>query len=326
MRQAGAEELRGELRSTEALSAAGISERGVARDVASGSLVRVHRGWYLHGALWQELWPESRHLAHVLAVSLSARGSDPLFCLVSAACLWGLPLYRITPRRVHVYSRNVDRHSTPDVLRHEGGVPDHDIAERHGLRCTSLARTVYDLARMLPAEAGLAAADAALASVGGDPRAFDDDRADALKADLDRRTTARAVRGIRRAREVLALSDGRAQLPLESVARLQLVRLGFQRPRLQVPVADPHGGSYWIDIALDDVEAFCEVDGQTKYLDEALRSGRSLEQVLLDEKQREDWIRGVAQRRMARVGDVHVRDLGALRIRLAAFGIRPRRG
>ncbi|WP_460774473.1 type IV toxin-antitoxin system AbiEi family antitoxin domain-containing protein [Microbacterium sp. GXF7504] len=307
------------------LRAQGMSDRALAREVDAGTLVRVHRGWYLPATVWDELWSESRHLARVIAADRTARGSGPVFCGVSAACLWGLPLHHVAPRRVHVFSPGADRHSTPDLLRHEGVVPEEDIAERHGMRCTSLARTVTDCIRILSEEAGIALADAALALVGGDPRAFDDGAADTLLDELARRVAAPGARGIRRARWIVSLADGRAQLPLESVTRLQLVRLGFRRPRLQVPVPDPRGGEYRVDIGLDDVGAFCEVDGRTKYLDESLRSGLELEEVLLREKQREDWIRGTTQRRLARVEAEHVTSPGILRTRLAAFGIRPLR-
>ena len=122
---------------------------------------------------------------------------------------------------------------------------------------------------------------------------------------------------------MIEFADGRAQLPGESVSRLQLVRLGFARPRLQVPVAGPHGQTYWVDFGLDDVDALGEFDGKGKYLDEAMRDGLSLEAVLLEEKKREDWIRGRTQRRFARWSNEHLGTPELLAARLAAFGIRP---
>jgi len=54
-----------------------------------------------------------------------------------------------------------------------------------------------------------------------------------------------------------------------------------------------------------------------------MRDGLSLEAVLLEEKKREDWIRGRTQRRFARWGNEHVGTPELLAARLAAFGIRP---
>lgn len=47
---------------------------------------------------------------------------------------------------------------------------------------------------------------------------------------------------------------------------------------------------------------FWEFDGEGKYRDRALRAGKSLEDVLLAEKRREDAIRGVTQWRLCRGG------------------------
>ena len=50
---------------------------------------------------------------------------------------------------------------------------------------------------------------------------------------------AAGARGVKVARRIAEFSDGKAQLPGESVSRLQIVRLGFRSPRLQAPVAGP---------------------------------------------------------------------------------------
>ena len=325
MRHAPLAELRTHVRSRRALEAEGVTARELERALAQRSLIRIRRGWFISADFWGELWPESRHRAHVLAVALSARGAHPVFSHESAGVLWSLPLWRTAPSRVHVLAGTADRHSIPDLMRHEGRIPDADIVEHEDLRFTSLERTTYDLIRTLSPEAALAAADAAVALIAGDGRAYDADAADTWLDGLHRRVAHPGARGVRQARRTVELADGRAQLPLESVARLQLVRLGFARPRLQVPVPAPRGKTYWVDLGLDDVNAFCEADGKGKYLEEALRSGLTLEQVLLNEKQREDWIRGTTQRPLARVDASHVESASAMGRRLASFHIFPRR-
>ncbi|HZU92483.1 MAG TPA: hypothetical protein VFF85_02595 [Microbacterium sp.] len=71
------------------------------------------------------------------------------------------------------------------------------------------------------------------------------------------------------------------------------------------------------------IRAFGEFDGKGKYLDAALREGKSLDQILLEEKQREDWIRGTTHWRLGRWETPHIETANALGIRLAAFGIAP---
>ncbi|UUT35194.1 hypothetical protein [Microbacterium elymi] len=98
-------------------------------------------------------------------------------------------------------------------------------------------------------------------------------------------------------------------------------QLGFVITGLQVAVAGPNGTMLYIDLATD--EWWLEFDGKTKYLDEAMRDGAPLEEVLLDEKKREDWIRAQTDRRVVRVGDEHIVTTGEFRRRLAVYGIQP---
>lgn len=313
------DEARRMLRSREDLLDAGLSERRIRAQVAGGELHRVRRGWYVPTPVRQELWPEGRHLVHILAVDRDAPNGI-IAAGVSAAVLWDLPLYRLRPRRIHVISTARSR-SVPDVMRH--AVAADDITERHGIRCTPLARTVLDLSCQLPIEAALSCADAALRSIAVTGQVQDEGLAAAWREELGALAMDSHVPGIRRARRVIAFSDGRAQLPGESVSRLQLRRLGFQRITLQVPVPRPGRRPYWVDFGLDDVAALGEFDGEGKYVDPELRGDRSLEQTLLAEKQREDWIRGVTQRPFARWGHEHITTHERLGARLAAFRIPP---
>ncbi len=308
------------LHSRASLIADGWSARAITAALDAESLHRVRRGWFMRREDWASLWPEGRHLGHVIAVGRDARGDRPVFAGPSAAVLHGLPLYRVSPRRVHVVVGDRERRSAPDVFRHEGSVPGSDVTERHGHRCTTLERTVRDLARSVPHRAAVAAADAALLRVSGGPRSYDGDFAREWKREQVA-LLPRGGRGVVAARESIAFADGRAESSGESVSRIHLVALGFQRIELQVPVAIP-GGMAWIDIGLPDEKAFGEFDGKTKYLDEQIRSRRSIEEIVLREKQREDLVRGVTQWRLARWEDEHIDTAAALARRLASFGIR----
>ena len=58
-----------------------------------------------------------------------------------------------------------------------------------------------------------------------------------------------------------------------------------------------------------------------KYVDPSMRGDRSIEEAVLDEKRREDWIRGRTNRRMLRWGDAHIGTLPLFASRLAAFNV-----
>ena len=94
---------------------------------------------------------------------------------------------------------------------------------------TTLSRTVTDLARTSPFEWGLAVVDAALGR--GLKRDF-------LQDELHRHPR---LHGVRQARRVLALGDGRVESPAESLSRFHMMRAGIPAPELQFEIFDANG-------------------------------------------------------------------------------------
>lgn len=305
----------------------GCTSRGIESAVADGSLRRLQPNRYVEDSVWRELWPESRHRLEIASAFGQMRTDAAVAAYASAAAAWELPLARHVPTAVHVVLPNGTRASSRlGLVRHTDAICEEDIVEVAGIRCTSLERTVVDVARTLPFETSVALADAALRRVAMRGRRYDEGVAAQWREGvLDRLDRMPGARGVRRARAVAAFADGRAELPGESITRVRLRQLGFTRFHLQVPVRSPSGGRYEVDIGLDEAQALLEFDGKGKYLDAAMRDGLSLEDVLLAEKRREDWIRGVTQRRFGRVEDAHITTPAALGARLAAYGIRPPR-
>ena len=127
-------------------------------------------------------------------------------------------------------------------------------------------------------------------------------------------------RGVRRARQIIALADPRADSPAESVSRLYLDQLGVA-VAIQVPVVGPTGANYRVDFEFVGQRAFGEVDGRVKYLDPTLRRGCSAEEIVLHEKEREDEIRGVTGNSMVRWGVKHLATVRGFGGRLRACGI-----
>lgn len=295
----------------------------------SGALVRVHNGWYTDAENWAAAYSEGRQLGRIAAATASMRTDGCVFSHASAAALWGLPLYRLEPDRVHVTLRpSAAASSTRGVFRHRDALLERDVIEVQGVPCTSLERTVVDIARSARSETALAAADAALRLVAWSDasRRYDEDAAQAFRAGAERRIGAmKGRRGVRQARWILEHADGRAQLPGESVSRHHLLHLGFTALRLQVPVRGPTGADYFVDFGLDDCHAWGEFDGIGKYTDAAIVAGRSPDELLLAEKAREDWIRAATGRTVARWGFAHLTSPATLAQRLAAYGIRPPR-
>lgn len=318
---AGAREL---IRSRAELRRSGCSERDIERLVATGALRRVRNDRYVTAEHWNNLWNEGRHLVEVVSTHLNSVAPDPVFWGPSAAVLHGLPLYRLAPRTVHAVILG-SRHgrTVAGVAWHSIPVEPEDIVEVDGIRCTSLDRTVLDLACTTAATVSLSAADAVLRRAAVSGQVQNADAAEEWKARMQERATHLRRPGIVRARQILDFADGRAQLPGESVSRLHLRNLGFAAQELQVHVVGSEGNDYWLDFGFRRSRCFGEFDGQGKYLDESMRKGLSAEEVVLAEKRREDDIRGVTSWRTTRWGSPDIRTAALLGAKLAAFGIRP---
>ncbi|MDY0908961.1 hypothetical protein [Microbacterium sp. CFBP9034] len=179
-----------------------------------------------------------------------------------------------------------------------------------------------DISRTAPFDQAVVVADAALRAVCVRGLGhYDRERADAVRGEV-LAAARRSAHGFSRSTRVMGFADGRAQLPGESVSRIRLHAVGFRSIRLQVPVRAP-GTTYYVDFGLEEADAFGEFDGAVKYVDGRMTDGRTAAEVLDREKQREDWIRGSTQRRLARWGWPHIATAATLGARLAAFGIHP---
>src|SRR5215217_1394253 len=119
------------------LREAGVDDNAIAHRVATGRLTRLHRGVYRLGPAETLRTPE--------AAALLACGPRSHLSHHTAVILWGLPLD--APTFVHVTSGR--RRPRDGVVIHRREVTGADRALRDGLRVTSVARTLLDLAAVL---------------------------------------------------------------------------------------------------------------------------------------------------------------------------------
>ena len=189
--------------------------------------------------------------ARVAAVLLGSPASA-VVSHVTAAELWGLQIPLVAEdRRVHLtVPPSTHVRSRADRRVHSANLEDWHVARREGIALTSPGRTWRDLAGGLPAGALLAVTDQMLARK-YPPEAF-------------RRLVdgGRGVRGIRTARQVLAVGNPLAGSPMESVLRWVIHEAGLPAPVLQHVVRGTHRqfiGS--VDLAWPDRGVLVEFDG-----------------------------------------------------------------
>ncbi len=247
-----------------------------------------------------------------------------MFSHRSAAALWALPFVGEWPERAEVAAP----HATGGRSRRHVAVRAYGMPERcesiDGLPVATLARTVVDVARVVPFPAAVAVADRALASktgVASDPACARVDR-----ADLDRELAAQCgSRGRARAADVVRFADGRAGSPGESISRAGMHALGMPVPELQREFHDRHGLIGVVDFWWPEAGVVGEFDGRVKYEREDLRGGRTPGEVVVAEKRREDRLRALGLR-VVRWDWRTATSLPLLEAALAGAGVRaPRR-
>ena len=243
------------------------------------SVVDAGHGAYARASYWTGLSrPErTRHLLR----SLQELHPEWVFCRESAAAAWGLPVSYADLEAVHVATDTADRRGRyGNVAWH--AVEDDDSVTVHGIRTTSLERTVFDCLRSERFGQGLAVADAALRI----PRAT---RGGFIRYFLGMQ---KAHRGVWKAVRAMRLADPRSESGGESIARGAMIELGYALPELQVPFERPLGGdrAFRVDFLWtrdNGSGVIGEFDGMQKYENPAFRNGRSSVRTLADEQHRE---------------------------------------
>jgi hypothetical protein len=265
------------------------SRRQHARNVRRGSEIRVSHGAYVDAATWEALDPRSRYLLHVRAVA-ETRHHRPVLSHRSAAAVHGLPVLGEWPRSVHITAGvAAGGRSSGDIIRHSARLADDDVVEVDGLLVTSVARTVLDLATDEPLLESVPALDRALhIDRRGVPAPLI--TTEAIWASYARRMP---FRGHVRARTAIEFAVSDADSPLESVSRVNMRAIGCPRPELQARFDDYRGLIGFSEFYWREHRTVGEADGRSKYTDPRYRRGRTLEEVLLDEKTRADRIRAL---------------------------------
>ena len=267
----------------------GRSRRTLSRSASKGEARRIARGAYVPEETWRDATASERYLARVAAVALTRR-SRAVVSHWSAAAMHGLPRIGAWPPNIHfTVPVSASSGTKNGIVKHALPLIDSDIEEIAGIAVTSLTRTLLDIAAISTFRDAVVVADAALLvdRYGQRPPMVTREQ---LEAAWER---AQPMRAHAKTKAVLQFAETRAETPIESVSRVSMRSIGVPRPVLQLAHYDSQGFIGETDFAWPDFRAVGEADGDQKYLDAAFRSGRTPEQVLLDEKHREDRLRAL---------------------------------
>lgn len=155
-----------------------------------------------------------------------------------------------------------DRHGPRGLTLHTWDLSPAETCVVDGMRCTTPARTAFDVGRTLTADASIPVLDALL-------------RATRLKpADVLAVADARpGYRGVRRFRAAMALADAGAESPQETRVRLLLVRAGLPVPETQIEFRGRDGIPHIrVDMGWREWRIAIEYDGVQHWTDRRQRS------------------------------------------------------
>lgn len=293
--------------------------RSLHRATARGEVVRLVRGIYVPRAVVEGLKPWDRELLRAVAAATRGRVRQPL-CGISAARVWGVPILEdeFTPvvEALGWGDRATRRASD---LRYWATADDrYRVVEHRGVVVTDLPRTIVELSTRSTFARSVAAIDWAVRvrRRPGEPgTSIDEIRAAADALGL--------VRGRARLERAIAFADGRAESAGESWMRVLIHQLGFEVPDLQHEYRLVDGRRFRSDFRWPSIRLAGEFDGRLKYRAGEVRGGRSVEQVVIEEKEREDAVRATGDGMLRCVGD-DLRDPRLLRQKLEAADV-PRR-
>jgi len=239
--------------STDQAVRAGWSVDALRHAVRVGRIQRMRRGVYRMGDvahLDQFTHRRWDHAAPAIAAALTVPGALPSHS--TAAVLLDLPLLSLPV----LPCLSVVPWHTGEI----SGVHVHRTSVRQltlvaGIECTSVGRTVLDLAREHGEYAGVVAADGAL----HERRCT---RAEMQEVLAD----CRGWPGVRAARRAFDVADGRSESVLESLSRLKITASALQLPTLQSVIERTDGTVVGrVDFYWDAAGVVGEADGMGKY-------------------------------------------------------------
>lgn len=260
--------------------AAGMTEAVIDRIVKTGTWTSERRGVYVETAFKASLTStRDRRLLADRAASLRIRPGH-VMSHDSAAHELDLPILNAQVPFTHVTRpRVVGAHIRHGVKHHLAPYDETQVVVVNGRRVLDAARTAVDIAREHGRLPGVVAMDSALR----------------LGSSLDdlARTAAGMTSwpGITVVRQCIAEADPDTDSLVETLSRDLVSELGYGRPKTQFGLTDGRRTA-WADLRLG--RHLIECDGRAKYrpVDLGGWAEQEPEQVLADEKDRQDWFSG----------------------------------
>lgn len=277
----------------------GQDPRLLAKRAQRGELVRVRRGAYVPAQLWSTLNARQRHGLLAAALVQNSRKA-PVFTMKTGALLWGLGVFGV-PDQLQTVTSDArggrSKHGVQKIL----GPLDRGVCDLGGFQVTDKIRTTIELAGTLKFAEALAVVDSSRREPSKDSpdRDTDWDKESPWGVALDETELEDAASNLasasqqRRAAKILEFSAAESESVGESMSRANMILQRFPAPRLQATFTLKTGKTARTDFWWPELDLVGEFDGQGKYLRNRLRGGKTIQQVVMEEKARENALRAL---------------------------------
>lgn len=287
----------------------------IRRRVRECTLVNPFRGMYAEAEYWHGLNPTEQAM-HIIR-TLARRKPHRVFAALSAAAVydlehsWSLHSNGL----VVVATRNTTGGRTYEkVQRIYVRESDWaDVMKQGGIRVTSPARTLVDCGLRLAFVDALAIFDSAL-------------RKQLVTAEEVESICGTLRQDCAPVRKLLQYADPASENGGESFCRAVIIELGLEPPQLQVEFRDPDAPANVIRVDFlcrtsDGRVIVLEFDGMRKYVDPSMTNGRDVQQVVLDERRREESLKKAGVTVILRTDYREVRQGSGLFAKLSRAGV-----
>ncbi|MEZ3161962.1 hypothetical protein AB1K54_15715 [Microbacterium sp. BWT-B31] len=261
-----------------------VNDRRLRARIESGEVQRIARGVFAPSAQWRSLTPLARHAQRVWEAAARMRDSA-LVSHFAASAVHGIDILGSWPQEIDVSIASASGgRSSGGIRRHARDLSLVDTMPWGRHFVTTPLQTAVDLIAALRFTEGVAVADQALWA--RRPSGALVAAAELVEAS-DRVTGRGSARAVRAARFASSKSDS----VRESQSRVLIASMGFPAPELQARFVLSDGREAFTDFFWREHRHIGEFDGVGKYRDPQLLRGRTPEQVVIAEKDREDELR-----------------------------------
>lgn len=287
----------------------------VGKQLRAGTVTKIHRGNYVYTNQLEDIDRKDRHILKIKALQRRGLG-DVVAVGRSAAFLWGAWMQH-SPDIVQLMRTRKGQRNGDGYVRRTIPLKCPEIVDIDGIARLGRLDAALSVISTTQFTEAVMATDWLLREMEFHEGIPGGETIRLIRAGIRRLDSGAKME---RANDALTFGSSLSMSAGESLSRVQMYDAGLDIPELQVRFEDSQGLIGYADYFWRYAGVIGEFDGKIKYLDPSFRNGRSADQVVFDEKLREDRLRALGFT-VVRWTWSDLKQPGALERKLRAAGV-----